>query len=97
MIRRPPRSTRSDTLFPYTTLFRPVDVWLSEPLAQRIAGDPESPRRLQLVATHLAKNTTKERRFDDGFELFVKDAVVRRAGQLLTRPDRKSTHLNSSH
>src|SRR3546814_13850118 len=25
MIRRPPRSTRSDTLFPYTTLFRSID------------------------------------------------------------------------
>src|SRR3546814_4533749 len=30
MIRRPPRSTRTDTLFPYTTLFRsaPVDAYL---------------------------------------------------------------------
>src|SRR3546814_14135061 len=29
MIRRPPRSTRTDTLFPYTTLFRsvPDDKW----------------------------------------------------------------------
>src|SRR3546814_3400554 len=26
MIRRPPRSTRTDTLFPYTTLFRSEDV-----------------------------------------------------------------------
>src|SRR3546814_4377907 len=26
MIRRPPRSTRTDTLFPYTTLFRSKDV-----------------------------------------------------------------------
>src|SRR3546814_8413606 len=26
MIRRPPRSTRTDTLFPYTTLFRSVDI-----------------------------------------------------------------------
>src|SRR3546814_15985364 len=26
MIRRPPRSTRTDTLFPYTTLFRAPDV-----------------------------------------------------------------------
>src|SRR3546814_12834237 len=26
MIRRPPRSTRTDTLFPYTTLFRSVHV-----------------------------------------------------------------------
>src|SRR3546814_9353635 len=30
MIRRPPRSTRTDTLFPYTTLFRsPADAILS--------------------------------------------------------------------
>src|SRR3546814_7382711 len=27
MIRRPPRSTRTDTLFPYTTLFRSVIFW----------------------------------------------------------------------
>src|SRR3546814_18967288 len=26
MIRRPPRSTRTDTLFPYTTLFKPCQV-----------------------------------------------------------------------
>src|SRR3546814_12166477 len=26
MIRRPPRSTRTDTLFPYTTLFRSITV-----------------------------------------------------------------------
>src|SRR3546814_10007589 len=28
MIRRPPRSTRTDTLFPYTTLFRSKRSWL---------------------------------------------------------------------
>src|SRR6056297_846860 len=28
MIRRPPRSTRTDTLFPYTTLFQSADVLL---------------------------------------------------------------------
>src|SRR3546814_5255871 len=27
MIRRPPRSTRTDTLFPYTTLFRSPSAW----------------------------------------------------------------------
>src|SRR3546814_17263993 len=37
MVRRPPRSTRTDTLFPYTTLFRSVDslnkfvVWMALP------------------------------------------------------------------
>src|SRR3546814_7947943 len=34
MIRRPPRSTRTDTLFPYTTLFRSDDyqIYSSRPL-----------------------------------------------------------------
>src|SRR3546814_17708993 len=27
MVRRPPRSTRTDTLFPYTTLFRSAEHW----------------------------------------------------------------------
>src|SRR3546814_18360498 len=36
MIRRPPRSTRTDTLFPYTTLFR------SEALVRRIEGRTSS-------------------------------------------------------
>src|SRR3546814_1486408 len=30
MIRLPPRSTRTDTLFPYTTLFRSLDVQYSD-------------------------------------------------------------------
>src|SRR3546814_2930602 len=29
MIRRPPRSTRTDTLFPYTTLFRSVRLYIA--------------------------------------------------------------------
>src|SRR3546814_18922370 len=37
MIRRPPRSTRTDTLFPYTTLFRsPADRGVEPPLVQRL-------------------------------------------------------------
>src|SRR3546814_8721979 len=31
MIRRPPRSTRTDTLFPYTTLFRSIEFALPCP------------------------------------------------------------------
>src|SRR3546814_2013642 len=39
MIRRPPRSTRTDTLFPYTTLFR------SDALGRAgIGGDAQHPR-----------------------------------------------------
>src|SRR3546814_1768131 len=39
MIRRPPRSTRTDTLFPYTTLFRSAVKRLGGALARRIAGE----------------------------------------------------------
>src|SRR3546814_16382235 len=45
MVRRPPRSTRTDTLFPYTTLFRSVFLEIAlrkeEAGAQRLA-----PRRI---------------------------------------------------
>src|SRR3546814_12589698 len=39
MIRRPPRSTRTDTLFPYTTLFRSTNVQESENSSNRSSGD----------------------------------------------------------
>src|SRR3546814_2872653 len=31
MLRRPPRSTRTDTLFPYTTLFRSCQIYIPHP------------------------------------------------------------------
>src|SRR3546814_3879479 len=52
MIRRPPRSTRTDTLFPYTTLFRSISavislvresVWMAPSLAR------DWPRRVTMV------------------------------------------------
>src|SRR3546814_15929010 len=47
MIRRPPRSTRTDTLFPYTTLFRSNSSFVhqfSDPdvTAEELAVDPRS-------------------------------------------------------
>src|SRR3546814_3727167 len=49
MIRRPPRSTRTDTLFPYTTLFRskaeqPDDQF---PQARHVVGR-DQPRELRI-------------------------------------------------
>src|SRR3546814_1674818 len=41
MIRRPPRSTRTDTLFPYTTLFRSAQLY-AEPGIERRGGQPVS-------------------------------------------------------
>src|SRR3546814_20891621 len=39
MIRRPPRSTRTDTLFPYTTLFRSLDPDARRALRAMADGD----------------------------------------------------------
>src|SRR3546814_164279 len=63
MIRRPPRSTRTDTLFPYTTLFRSLDVEQKAALTHRLKQeyrhnslDPEtgvvtvSDRRARAIA-----------------------------------------------
>src|SRR3546814_2993878 len=54
MIRRPPRSTRTDTLFPYTTLFRSGEIVGVAPRVDRIGDDDElvaaDPRREILLA-----------------------------------------------
>src|SRR3546814_2807686 len=42
MIRRPPRSTRTDTLFPYTTLFRSTSTAAGRPVALMV-GDAVLP------------------------------------------------------
>src|SRR3546814_7424467 len=51
MVRRPPRSTRTDTLFPYTTLFRsaarPRDV-RAQRVQLRLAAAPGRRARLRL-------------------------------------------------
>src|SRR3546814_6763400 len=44
MIRRPPRSTRTDTLFPYTTLFRSADQGLRRRRRTRHEGGEERRR-----------------------------------------------------
>src|SRR3546814_20449115 len=40
MIRRPPRSTRTDTLFPYTTLFRSFDLRKIDEIELQLADAP---------------------------------------------------------
>src|SRR3546814_309868 len=47
MIRRPPRSTRTDTLFPYTTLFRSPNYRLFKAATRATAASPQA--RLLLV------------------------------------------------
>src|SRR3546814_12730257 len=75
MIRRPPRSTRTDTLFPYTTLFRsrqldPMHVLFSMPELDAIAlgrqlnsaGEASAPAPRLAVQVQLADGSVYERK-----------------------------------
>src|SRR3546814_1153542 len=62
MIRRPPRSTRTDTLFPYTTLFRS-----GRKYSKNFAGVTAAPAHGSRVAPHVnafppAATTIEDRR-----------------------------------
>src|SRR3546814_14987017 len=89
MIRRPPRATRTDTLFPYTTLFRSGQV---DPDRDRLlAGEQDLGRRARVrhrPARAPRPGDAPDRAGAAGTEL----QHVREAAR-----DRKSTRLNSSH
>src|SRR3546814_15562574 len=59
MIRRPPRSTRTDTLFPYTTLFRSRAQWPQSFHAGKRLADPYPDDKPLFVIT--SKNLAQYR------------------------------------
>src|SRR3546814_6787308 len=102
MIRRPPISTRTDTLFPYTTLFRskaveagahcraigPEHPDLDIVACLDIGGQGERPRHM----VHVVAGRPIEAEVQRPCSAFLfADQLHRKA------PDRKSTRLNSSH
>src|SRR3546814_13943042 len=93
MIRRPPRSTRTDTLFPYTTLFRSVEAGVAA-LPQ---GDPRLRLRAAMRLGAVVRRGAGLRQPDgrQGGRDLSDHAGGRDA--LRRRRDRKSTRLNSSH
>src|SRR3546814_9149341 len=58
MIRRPPRSTRTDTLFPYTTLFRSWLVPFCSP--QSVASQSRAAPRILLRKRQRSEEHTSE-------------------------------------
>src|SRR3546814_15544361 len=99
MIRRPPRSTRTDTLFPYTTLFRSA-LWVLRLGCFLSVGHLE-PQFIAFVAEVLQATAS----------LFLLYGTLHFVGRhppvmplahtifaiTLWTADRKSTRLNSSH
>src|SRR3546814_13419888 len=103
MIRRPPRSTRTDTLFPYTTLFRSFLV--SGQLCgdvRRAAGDRGLDALLVLAMAELHQRLLVQAQPRDVALLGGAHQRGRRRAQcaalrVADAVDRKSTRLNSSH
>src|SRR3546814_21106796 len=100
MIRRPPRSTRTDTLFPYTTLFRsrPLDRDtvavihaafddIEDSMARWSGGAEIPPLQSQVGVEELLAGSTAT---------VPAPAPVAAPYESMTS-DRKSTRLNSSH
>src|SRR3546814_17231345 len=74
MIRRPPRSTRTDTLFPYTTLFRsPQTKQLSDFLDRKaeIAGIGYEAKPMDVHIAIIAIATVPPRRRRDQTDFLV--------------------------
>src|SRR3546814_7524308 len=60
MIRRPPRSTRTDTLFPYTTLFRSKG-YVQRVIENSVVYDSMNPQRTPQSALHVSRYLGKSR------------------------------------
>src|SRR3546814_11332878 len=112
MIRRPPRSTRTDTLFPYTTLFRS---WEGRYITVQQQGTWEYVSRARGI--HAAVILAIEEAADGRHVILVEqyrvplkrhclelpaglvgdEGVAEVTESAAQREDRKSTRLNSSH
>src|SRR3546814_18138669 len=101
MTRRPPRSTRTDTLFPYTTLFRsildPRDRLVEEPPG--VFTNPQETRSsTEQAGCERALDgvwcTQPREPCRDGS---WGEAMVGKRDEYCVEQDRKSTRLNSSH
>src|SRR3546814_20335181 len=105
MIRLPPRSTRTDTLFPYTTLFRSKNVflWQGSGWTRYVRKVPEvwftflietiwGKRRIMEVYLNVAETGIGTYGVEAGAQRYFKHGAAK-----LTPRDRKSKRLNSSH
>src|SRR3546814_18149431 len=100
MMRRPPISSRTDTLFPYSTLVRSLtlsrELWLDH---QHQGGARRAQREVR--REHRAQRDegqVGDDHADEGVEVLRRDrADVRALAHVDARIDRKSTRLNSSH
>src|SRR3546814_15999102 len=96
MIRRPPRSTRTDTPFPYTTLFRSLG---ATPAVDRLIVVADTTDVVMLLRQQPQPQILRH----VGVLVFVDQDVAElvlvflQHLRMFAEQDRKSTRLNSSH
>src|SRR3546814_2193715 len=106
MIRRPPRSTRTDTLFPYTTLFRSLTDMMNQVYSN--SGDRLKGRQMPVFYSSreagffsISGNLATQYSQAVGWAMAAAtDGDERIAAAWIgegATADRKSTRLNSSH
>src|SRR3546814_14742218 len=104
MILRPPRATRTDTLFPYTTLFR--SEWAGEALEDVRGSDvacfsviePDDNERMIVVLQCRLHDAAARENLRKRVAATVRRTCGADCRVVLVPPkDRKSTRLNSSH
>src|SRR3546814_15435192 len=98
MMRRPPRTTRTDTLFPYTTLVRSAEHVGRVPPGEVVVSNSDwheaqlqEQRVPSLAELDAVAPTTPVVLVRGGHSMFLNSAALHRFA------DRKSTRLNSSH
>src|SRR3546814_12308914 len=89
MIRRPPRSTRTDTLFPYTTLFRSPELTLVGVIDADLGLEGGDLRAGERTYQQIAQVAGRAGRGSKPGEVLIQTRHP--------EADRKSTRLNSSH
>src|SRR3546814_12084606 len=103
MIRRPPRSTRTYTLFPYTTLFRSqartpqvkmIEIKLSQGAKPGHGGMLPGPKVTAEIAEARGVPQGRDCISPAGHSAFSTPVELL---EFIDRLDRKSTRLNSSH
>src|SRR3546814_2431066 len=100
MILLPTRSTRTDTLFPYTTLFRSRRiVWAHIRYADDVPGMGAAPLELEARLQREYRQSLQAAFAESGYpgEVSWPDPMADMRAIRKQRRDRKSTRLNSSH
>src|SRR3546814_1876029 len=104
MIRRPPRSTRTDTLFPYTTLFRSIRAVHRVVTAYPAVSSVNHVRTIHTAPDKVFVAISVD--FDDALSMGDAETLIEQIETQLKSEipalssiyiDQKSTRLNSSH